>query len=57
MTLSRPLARPTAGLRLRQIPFAAFQAAQVPGRGGEEKESETVSVHQRFLTEEFGTEQ
>jgi len=35
VTRSRPLARPEAGLRLRRIPFAASQAAQVPVRGGE----------------------
>ena len=31
MTRSRPLARPVAGLCRWQIPFAASQAAQVPG--------------------------
>jgi hypothetical protein len=30
VTHSPPLARPLQGLRLRQIPFAASQAAQVP---------------------------
>ena len=35
VTRSRPLARPTRGLCLWQIPFVASQATQVPDRGGE----------------------
>ena len=30
VTRSRPLPRPSAGLRLRQIPFVASQTTQVP---------------------------
>jgi hypothetical protein len=35
MTPSSPLARPDQALAQGQTPFAASQAAQVPGRGGE----------------------
>jgi len=49
VTRSLPLAQPSAGLWLRQIPFAASQAAQVP-RG----EGETLSdawIYERFSTQ------
>ena len=56
MTRSLPLARPSAGLRFRRIPFVASQATQVPvwaGRGRKNSSDRVLAAALNHTAEQY----